>query len=284
MNTRFYRSQGLDARRMAHDLLGIFYAQGYQVQQLNNDKQIVLQLRKGGDFEAILGMQAALAVTLQPVRGGVIALVGQQQWIDKAAAGMLGLMLLWPLAVTAGAGMIRQATFESEIFQILDTVAFQQRPDVQVGPVPDDLASQAQQQFYQGQPPQPAPDQNAPRQAEPHYTPPQQRPEPHYAPPPQRPEPHYVPPTPQAQPPKREAEKRDNEAIQLPGRGQKQCNKCLAINDEDDAYCSRCGTSLRLQTPVQHCNTCNAVLKEGAAFCTKCGTSVSQPSRKEQQM
>jgi hypothetical protein len=272
MNTRFYRSQGLDARRMAHDLQGIFYAQGYQVQQLNNNKQIMLQLRKGGDFEAILGMQAALTVTLQPVQGGIIALVGQQQWVDKAAAGVLGLMLLWPLAITAGAGAIRQATFESEIFQMLDTVAFQQRPDVQVGPVPDDLASQAQQQFYQGQPPQPAADQNAPR-----------RPEPHYAPPPQRPEPHYAPPTPKAQPPEQKVEKSGNEAIQLPGRGQKQCNNCLEINDEDDAYCSRCGTSLRQQTPIQHCNQCNAVLKAGAAFCTKCGTSVPQPSGKAQQ-
>lgn len=141
METRFYQASGLDGEGIAHNLEKILLAQGYQVQRMGNREHIVVQLRKGGDFEAVLGMQAALTVTLQTVPTGVIAIVGQQKWIDKAAAGTLGMLFFWPLIFTSGAGIVRQAQLESQLFGVLDSVIFQQRPGVQVGPLPPHLHS-----------------------------------------------------------------------------------------------------------------------------------------------
>jgi len=146
MDTRFYRSPGLDIERIARDLEGLYLSQDYQVQHFGNKDHMVVQLKMGSDFEAIIGMQAALTVTLQRFPRGVVATVGQQQWIDKAAAGAIGMLLLWPLAVTAGVGAIRQASLESQLFSMLDTVVLRQRADVNIGPVPPDIESQARQQ------------------------------------------------------------------------------------------------------------------------------------------
>ncbi len=161
MDTRFYRSSGLDIERIARDLEGLYLSQDYQVQHFGNKDHMIVQLKMGSDFEAIIGMQAALTVTLQRFPRGVVATVGQQQWIDKAAAGAIGMLLLWPLAVTAGVGVIRQASLESQLFCMLDTVVLRQRADVNIGPVPPDMKAQAQQQappsFYEN----PAPGQQS---------------------------------------------------------------------------------------------------------------------------
>src|SRR3954447_10974163 len=122
MGTRFYQSQGLDIERIARDLEGCYLSQDYQVQHLGNKERMVVQVKMGNELEAVIGMQAALTVTLQRYPHGVVATVGQQQWIDKAAAGAIGMLLLWPLAITAGVGVIRQAGLESQVFSMLDSV------------------------------------------------------------------------------------------------------------------------------------------------------------------
>src|SRR5579885_887943 len=87
MDARFYNSEEIDIGRLATDLVNLYLAQGYQAQQIGSKDQILVQLKKGGDFEAIIGMQAALSLTLQRTAGGVLALIGQQRWIDKVAVG-----------------------------------------------------------------------------------------------------------------------------------------------------------------------------------------------------
>jgi len=132
MSTRFYQSKNLNIERMVRDLEGIFLARGYRTQHFTNGGQTVVQLREGGDFEALLGMQATLGVVLQAANDGVMASAGEQQWIDKAAVGLLGAVVLWPLLVTAGVGVIRQANLEYQVFGALDTVAQRQSADVRI--------------------------------------------------------------------------------------------------------------------------------------------------------
>jgi len=157
MGTRFYQSPGLNIERIARDLEGCYLSQDYQVQHFGNKDHMVVQLKMGSQLEAVIGMQAALTVTLQRFPRGVVATVGQQQWIDKAAAGAIGMLLLWPLAVTAGVGMIGQAGLESQVFSMLDSVILRQRSDVKIGSVPPDVESEARQQA----PPWPAPGQGS---------------------------------------------------------------------------------------------------------------------------
>jgi len=138
MDARFYRSDKLSIERLATDLENFFRSQGYQVQQIGNNDQVMVQLKKGSDFEAIIGMQAALSVTIQRTTGGIMVAAGQQKWVDKAAVGAVAVAIpaLWPLLFTAGLGAVRQASLANKVLAILDGLVHQQQPDVKTGPVP----------------------------------------------------------------------------------------------------------------------------------------------------
>jgi len=139
MDARFYtvRDRQIDIEALAHNLVNVYLSQGYQAQAVGNGDHMLVQFKKGGDLEALVGLQASLTVSLQRTPNGVIATAGQQKWIDKAAVGAVGVVfsaLLWPLAITAGAGAWRQAKLASEIFSLLDGLITHQYPDVQINP------------------------------------------------------------------------------------------------------------------------------------------------------
>ncbi len=76
MDARFYSGNNLNIERLATDLEHFYSSQGYKVQQIGNNEQVMVQLKKGSDFELIIGMQAALTVTIQRTGGGVMPAVG----------------------------------------------------------------------------------------------------------------------------------------------------------------------------------------------------------------
>lgn len=148
MDARFYTSDTLNIEQLASDLEHFYRSQGYQVQQIGNNNQVMVQLKKGGDLESLIGMQAALTVTIQRTAGGVIVAIGQQKWVDKAAVGVVGIVIpaLWPLLVTAGLGAFRQAGLANQVMTILDGMVHQQQPDVKTGPAPAAAPPQQPQQ------------------------------------------------------------------------------------------------------------------------------------------
>src|SRR5215470_10804336 len=155
MDARFYNSEEIDIERLANDLENMYRIQGYEVQQIGNKDQMMVQLKKGGDLVALIGLQAALSVIIQRTAGGTVAMIGQQKWLDKAAVGAVGLVaapVLWPLMITAGAGAIRQASLGNQVLNVVDGLVHQQYPDVRIGPVPVQIVPQIQQQWA----PQPA--------------------------------------------------------------------------------------------------------------------------------
>lgn len=240
MDARFYNSEDIDIERLGNDLVQAYLAQGYKAQQMGGSDQVMVQLKKGGDFEAILGMQAALTVTIQRTTGGVLAQIGQQRWIDKAAVGAVGiavLPVLWPLAVTAGVGAVRQASLANQVLNMVDGLVHQQRPGISAGPIPSYLLPHVQQQW--GPPPS--------AEQPPAYLPP--------APPPapSLPAPKVVPSVPQSQP-----------------RGPR-CTHCNTPYEPGDTFCSGCGRPLT--APKLYCPNCNSELKPGIAFCPKCGAN-----------
>jgi FHA domain/Double zinc ribbon len=150
MDARFYNSEDIDLERLANDIENMYRMQGYEVQQVGNKDQMMVQLKKGGDLVMLIGLQAALSVILQHTSGGTIAMIGQQKWLDKAAVGAVGLVaapVLWPLMITAGAGAIRQASLGNQVLNVVDGIIRQQYPRVQVGPVPVQIMPQIQQQW-----------------------------------------------------------------------------------------------------------------------------------------
>src|SRR5437899_2853091 len=174
MDARFYNADDIDIELLANNMENIYRAQGYQAQHFGDNKQVMVQLKKGSDFEALIGLQAALSVIIQRSGGGVLAMIGQQKWMDKAAVGAVGIIaapVLWPLMITAGAGAIRQASLGNQVLNVVDGLVRQQRPEIQVGPIPVQIMPQLQQ----------------------HYIPPPQYTPPAYIPPPQYTQPAYTP-------------------------------------------------------------------------------------------
>jgi hypothetical protein len=138
MEARFYNSKNINIEQVAADLVRAYQTMGYQAQNVGNSEQMIVQLKKGSELEAIIGMQAALSVTLQRNSNGIMVAIGQQKWIDKAAVGVasLAIPLLWPLTFTAGFGAIRQANLGNQVLHTVDGLIHQQMPNVQSGPAP----------------------------------------------------------------------------------------------------------------------------------------------------
>jgi hypothetical protein len=242
MDARFYNVEDLDIQQIANNLENIYRSQGYQTQQVNATKdQVMVQLKKGGDLEMLIGLQAALSVIIQRSGGGVVAMLGQQKWVDKAAVGAVGLIaapILWPLMLTAGAGAIRQASLGNQVLNVVDSLVRQQRPEIQIGPVPVQVMPQIQQQWA---PP-----------------PPQYLPPPAYAPTPQ-----YVPSTPVVD--------AGPTPAAPPRRSRLRCPSCNTPYEPGDTFCTGCGKPL-----VTLCPNCKAEVKDNTAFCPKCGASIYQ--------
>ena len=167
-------------------------------------------------------------------------MLGQQRWIDKAAVGAVGIIaapVLWPLMLTAGAGAIRQASLGNQVLNVVDGLVRQQRPDIQVGPVPVQIMPQIQQQW-------------AP-------------PPPQYIPPPQ-----YVPPMPvYTQPP----QIIDAQSAPAPTAKRLRCPSCNTPYEPGDTFCTGCGRAL-----VTLCPNCKTEIKDNVSFCPKCGASIFQ--------
>ena len=240
MDARFYNADDIDIELLAKNLENIYRAQGFQAQHVGNNDQVMVQLKKGSDFEAIIGLQAALSVILQRSSGGLLAMIGQQRWIDKAAVGAVGIIaapVLWPLMITAGAGAIRQASLGNQVLNVVDGLVRQLRPEIQIGPVPVQIMPQIQQQW-------------AP-------------PPPQYLPPPQyvQPKPVYIPP-PQII---------DAQPVPAPSAKRLRCPSCNTPYEPGDTYCTGCGKSL-----VTLCPNCKAEVKDNVSFCPKCGASIFQ--------
>jgi len=246
MDARFYNSEDIDIDRLASDLVSAYQSQGYRAQQIGNADQILVQIKKGGDFEAVLGMQAVLSVTIQRTAGGILAMIGQQRWMDKAAIGVVGiavLPLLWPLAVTAGVGAVRQASLGNQALNMVDGLVRQQRPGINGGPIPPQFITQIQRQWELLP--------NAP------------------TPPP------YLPPGPVVN------SQLDQAPSSFTSSSQTRCPQCNTAYEPGDTFCSGCGRPLA-QRKV-YCPNCNSELKPGLSFCSKCGTSTFQTLSAAQQ-
>ena len=240
MDARFYNSETLDLELLANNLENIYRAQGFQAQHVGTSDQMMVQLKKGSDFEALIGLQAALTVIFQRSGGGTLAMIGQQKWMDKAAVGAVGIIaapVLWPLMLTAGAGAIRQASLGNQVLNMVDGLVRQSNPEIQIGPVPVQIVPQIQQRW-------------AP-------------PPPQYLPPPA-----YMPAAPQYIP-----SPQIIDALPAPAPSAKRlrCPSCNTPYEPGDTFCTGCGKSL-----VTLCPNCKTEVNDNVSFCPKCGASIYQ--------
>jgi hypothetical protein len=135
METRYSQAQGINIERLANDLDRSFASQGFQTQHFGNADNMTVQMKKGGELAALVGLQSALTVVMQRTPEGLHVMIGQQRWVEKAAVGAAGFFLpfLWPLMFTAGAGAVMQVSLSNQVINTLDMLVHQQFPNAQRG-------------------------------------------------------------------------------------------------------------------------------------------------------
>ncbi|MCL2442387.1 MAG: zinc ribbon domain-containing protein [Treponema sp.] len=86
-------------------------------QVLNYGDQITIQARaKGGNWKQFVGLDKVIAVQFIPCGDNMISVnIGESKWTDKAAVAAVSMVVLWPLLVTSGIGMVMQAKLPGEI-------------------------------------------------------------------------------------------------------------------------------------------------------------------------
>lgn len=140
MDARFYnvKDQQIDIENLANQFVAVYRSQGYAAQYVGHKDNGLIQMKKGGDFEAVIGLQATLSLSLQRTEGGVVVTAGQQKWIDKLTLGAASFLIpvLAPLAITAGFGAMRQISLAGQAFSMLDGLMRQTYPGVQINPMP----------------------------------------------------------------------------------------------------------------------------------------------------
>lgn len=89
-----------------------------QVLRMDNGAYVVQGRVTGGRWKQFIGMDKAISVTLNSSSGNILVVeVGDSKWIDKGLAMTVSMVVLWPLAVSSGIGMISQGKLPEKIFK-----------------------------------------------------------------------------------------------------------------------------------------------------------------------
>lgn len=75
----------------------------------------------GGKWKQWVGMDKAISVKLSAKKGILTVEIGEAKWVDKGAVMAVSMFVLWPLAVTSGVGMYKQAKLPDKIFDCIRT-------------------------------------------------------------------------------------------------------------------------------------------------------------------
>lgn len=82
---------------------------------------ILLQIKKRGGWRDLVGMATAVNIVFHPSGDTLTVEIGAGKWFDKAVVGSVSMVILWPLAVTAGIGAWDQWKMPEKIFQYIGT-------------------------------------------------------------------------------------------------------------------------------------------------------------------
>ncbi|HIE11955.1 MAG TPA: hypothetical protein EYP63_00765 [Desulfotomaculum sp.] len=119
MALRIYRTN-LTAEHLGQAIKIWFGRREFDTQLLADQKTVLVQAKKGGTLATVAGMSYALTVRLKQREDGVELETGAGKWLDKAAAGTVGWLAFFPLAITAGIGFYNQGKLVDELLTFLE--------------------------------------------------------------------------------------------------------------------------------------------------------------------
>lgn len=118
--SRRYACSPDDIPRLIGDVRGWLNSQDFDTQQVNTDEDsLLLQVKKRGSWRDLVGMATSLNVVFHTGEDTLTVEIGAGKWVDKAAVGTVSLLILWPLAITAGMGAWEQMKLPDRIFDYI---------------------------------------------------------------------------------------------------------------------------------------------------------------------
>lgn len=116
---RTYYAPGVDLRELAEIVSRWFQARDFQSQVLNSaGGGFIIQARQPESWKSFLGLTNALTVTLMPSGSDLVVETGAGLWVDKVAAGAVGI-IFHPLLITAAYGAWRQSQLPEKVFNLI---------------------------------------------------------------------------------------------------------------------------------------------------------------------
>ena len=119
---KHFHAPGLDVQRLAVDLQSWYAGDSYQSQWYRDGRRYVIQSREGRSWVRWVGAGAALTVVLSMNGDELTVEIGGAKWGDKLAAGGVGMLILWPAAITAAVGSYRQAQLPGRTLEHIEQV------------------------------------------------------------------------------------------------------------------------------------------------------------------
>ena len=118
--SRRYTCPEEDAVRLIQDVKGWLDSQGFDTQQVSADDQsLLIQIKKRGGWRDLVGMATSLNILFHHNADTLTVEIGAGKWVDKAAVGAVSVVILWPLAITAGMGAWEQMKMPDRIFDFV---------------------------------------------------------------------------------------------------------------------------------------------------------------------
>ncbi|MEW6734846.1 MAG: zinc ribbon domain-containing protein [Acidobacteriota bacterium] len=121
MQSKLYSIRDLKLDALLQELENFFRQQGHEVQVLPIAGGQVLQARKESTLSTLMGHSSALTVKITPEANGTRVEIGSSKWLDKAAVGVIGYVLMPVLVLVPVIGMYNQYRLGEDAWRIVDS-------------------------------------------------------------------------------------------------------------------------------------------------------------------
>jgi hypothetical protein len=128
MQTKLYPVIDLKVGPLLTELENFFRMQGHQVQVLQIGNGHILQALKETTLSAITGQSSALTVKIAPEPNGTLVELGSSKWIDKAAMGVIGYVIMPVLAIIPLIGAYNQFKLGEDVWRIVNAFMARNQP------------------------------------------------------------------------------------------------------------------------------------------------------------
>ena len=98
-----------------------------------NDNGYVVQAMQESGWRKISGMDTAVEVQISDTGSNILVNIGNAKWADKVGAGVIGMFVFAPLAVTAAVGSYQQTKLPGEIFEQIERYIISGGQDIYAG-------------------------------------------------------------------------------------------------------------------------------------------------------